>query len=131
MKNKCVLLVDDDTIANFLTRKILEEINLASEIHTAMNGKEALHLFNSYYAGDHSLPDIILLDLNMPIMDGFEFLEAFQHLNLPKKDTVKIIIVTSSFSAQDKARAEGLGISQFLNKPLTPEGLLEAIQFLN
>jgi CheY-like chemotaxis protein len=74
-----VLLVDDDKIFNLLSRKTLGNMDFIEEIHTALNGKEAIDLINDYFQGSKTLPDIILLDLNMPIMDGFGFIEALKN----------------------------------------------------
>lgn len=126
MKN--ILLVDDDNIFNFLNTKLLRQAGIADEIHAALNGKEAIDLLNNYYMGSRALPDVILLDLNMPVMDGFSFLEAFKKLNLPRKNNVSIIIVTSSDNPKDMAKAKQLGITQFLTKPLSKEMLLNALQ---
>lgn len=127
MKN--ILLVDDDNIFNFLNTKLLEASGIASEIHTAGNGQEALDLLNNYFTGTTSLPDVILLDLNMPVMDGFGFLEAFKKLNLPRKERVSIIIVTSSEDPKDMARAKQLGITSYLTKPVSRDALLRALDF--
>lgn len=126
MKN--VLLVDDDQIFNFLSTKTLERMGLANEIHVALNGKEALQLLNNYYQGSMSVPDVILLDLNMPIMDGFGFLEAFKRLSLPKMDRIKIVIVSSSQDPRDIQRARELGVEHYLSKPLTEEKLRAVLE---
>ena len=126
MKN--ILLVYDDNIFNFLNTKLLRQSGIANDIHTAINGKEAIDLLNNYYMGASALPDVILLDLNMPVMDGFSFLEAFKKLNLPRKEKVSIIIVTSSDNPKDMARAKQLGITQYLTKPLSKETLLNALR---
>lgn len=127
MKN--VLLVDDDSIFQFLGKSILGRLGIPKdEVHTALNGEQALNLFNDYYAGTQALPDVILLDLNMPVMDGFGFLEAFRRLNIPNKDQVKIIIVTSSASPDDVNRAMKLGATQYLTKPLKEDMLRTALQ---
>jgi CheY-like chemotaxis protein len=124
MKN--VLLVDDDNIANFLSTKTLERMGYANQIDTALNGQEALSLFNEYYQGTRQLPDLILLDINMPIMDGFEFLEAFRKLRLPRIEEVRVVIVTTSIHPNDLERAKALGVKHYLTKPLTPELLFNA-----
>jgi CheY-like chemotaxis protein len=125
MKN--VLLVDDDIVFTFLNKKVIASLDFINEIDTAQNGQQAIDLLNNYSKGARRLPDIILLDLNMPIMDGFGFLEAFKDLNLPSKDKMKIIIVTSSIHPEDIQRAKDYGVTSYLTKPLREEGLLAEI----
>ncbi|MFZ6010628.1 MAG: response regulator [Bacteroidota bacterium] len=129
MKN--VLLVDDDQICNLLSSKTLERMGFAEGIQTALNGKEAINLLNAFLQNSHAMPDVILLDLNMPIMDGFDFLEAFKKLNLPHKENVKIIIVTSSSSPNDMFKAKQLGVDHYLTKPLSEEGLRRVLDARN
>lgn len=126
MKN--ILLVDDDDVFNFISKKLLQRTGIASEINTALNGEEALGLLNKYYMGKSALPDVILLDLNMPVMDGFSFLEAYKKISLPWNKNVCIIIVTSSINPADVLKAEKLGVTRYLSKPLSEETLLDAIQ---
>lgn len=122
-----VLLIDDDDICNFINKTTLEHLGIISSIHSALNGQQALNLFNEYYQGLKILPDIILLDLDMPFMDGFGFLEAFKRLKLPRQEQVKIIILTSSNNPEDKKRAQSFGIAGYLNKPLKEKEILELI----
>jgi CheY-like chemotaxis protein len=126
MKN--VLIVDDDSVYNFLSTKTLQTMGFVNDIHTALNGQQALDLFGEYYSGTKHLPDFILLDLSMPIMDGFGFLEAFRRLDLPNKENVKIIIVTSSNDPRDVARAKAFGVTQYLSKPITEASLRSALE---
>lgn len=126
MKN--ILLVDDDNVFNFINTKLLERAGVANEINTALNGEEALGLLNKYHMGKSALPDVILLDLNMPVMDGFSFLEAYKKISLPWKKNICIIIVTSSINAADRLKAKKLGITRYLSKPLSEETLLDALQ---
>ena len=125
MKN--VLVVDDDEIFNFLSKKTLEKMAIAKDVHTALNGRDALDLLNNYYQGSLSAPDVILLDLNMPILDGFGFMEAFKKLKLPNKEKIKIIVVSSSQDPNDIRRSMELGASQYISKPLTEESLRIAL----
>jgi CheY-like chemotaxis protein len=127
MNFKNLLLVDDDSVFTFLNRKILEKLGITAAIDTAPNGQEALDLINSGYVKTSSLPDVILLDLNMPVMDGFSFIEEFRRLNLNGHDNVEIIIVTSSEDTRDLERAKELGIEQVLTKPLTDQALRTAL----
>jgi CheY-like chemotaxis protein len=125
---KNILLVDDDEIFNFLNRRTLEGLGMTNDIHTALNGQEALKLFNEYSMGSKALPDIVLLDLNMPIMDGFQFIEMLGKLDIPRKEAVKIIIVTSSQDPKDVLRAQKLGIEYFLTKPITEDDIRGALK---
>jgi CheY-like chemotaxis protein len=129
---KKVLLVDDDQVCNLISKKTLQRMGIVNEIHTALNGEEAINLLNDYFQGALSLPDVILLDLNMPIMDGFTFIEAFKKLNIPNKDSMRIVIVSSSQNPNDVRKAKEMGISVFLTKPVTETNLRTAFEdFIN
>jgi CheY-like chemotaxis protein len=125
---KKALLVDDDSICNFLNTKMLQRLGFMNDIHTASNGREALELLSEYSERSKDFPDVILLDLNMPVMDGFAFLEAFQKLQLENINKIKIIIATSSNNPQDISRAKQMGISRYLTKPLQEESLSKALE---
>ncbi|HYC83850.1 MAG TPA: response regulator [Chryseosolibacter sp.] len=86
------LLVDDDEIFNMLNRKLLEKMGIAKNVRTANNGKEAMLLFQQHYVKNDVTPDFIFLDLNMPVMDGFEFLKQFQKMSSHGGST-KVVIV--------------------------------------
>lgn len=124
---KNILLVDDDQVFNFINQKVLKNMDIADEIHTALNGKEALDLLNGYLSGSRAIPDVIFLDLNMPIMDGFAFLEAFKRLNMPHKSKVSIVIVTSSTDPKDIERAKAFGIDHYLTKPIKEADIRTAL----
>lgn len=126
MMQKNILLVDDDSIANFLIERIVQSTGLAKKIDKALNGKEALKVFTETSGG--SLPEVVLLDLNMPIMNGFEFIQAYRNLQFKEKDHVLIILVTSSNNPSDIEKARELGIKYYLTKPIsadTIKGILE------
>lgn len=129
---KKVLLVDDDQVCNLISKKTLQRMGIVNEVHTALNGEEAINLLNDYFQGALSLPDVILLDLNMPIMDGFSFIEAFKKLNIPNKDSMRIVIVSSSQNPNDVRKAKEMGITAFLTKPVTETNLRTAFEdFIN
>ena len=121
MKN--VLLVDDDKICNFVSEKMLEMLGFEIDVRTALNGREALTLLNDYS------PDIILLDLDMPIMNGFGFLEEFRNLDLPNKESVQIVIISSSDNPKDIANARRNGVDKYLVKPIEVASLRAALEF--
>jgi CheY-like chemotaxis protein len=121
MLQKNILLVDDDSIANFLIEKIVQSTGLARNIFKALNGKEALQVFKDHSNGSLPVPEVVLLDLNMPIMNGFEFLQAYNQLKFRNKDHVLIILVTSSNNPSDIEKAKQLGIKYYLTKPISAE----------
>jgi CheY-like chemotaxis protein len=121
MEKKHVLLVDDDIIFQMLGAKALHRVGVKDTgIRQASNGKQALELLK-----DLTLPrpDVILLDLNMPVMNGFEFLEEFNKLSPDEKNDTKVVIVTSSESDTDIKKARALGAAAYLIKPLKDEKL--------
>lgn len=124
---KKVLIVDDDPIFNFLHTRMLSLGGLAKEVHTALNGQQALDLVNGYFSGTAALPDAILLDLTMPELDGFGFLEAFRKLKVPGMERVNIVVITSSINPKDMERVKELGITKYLIKPITLEKLKDAL----
>ncbi len=122
-----ILLVDDSEIDTLINERVLSSLGLVKKFHKASNGKEALKILDQYKEGVHEVPDIILLDLNMPVMDGFQFIETFQRLDFPNKERIRIIIVTSSSSRTDKDRVKDLGIRHYLTKPLDIEAVKSII----
>lgn len=116
---KNILLVDDDKIFNFLNEKTITSLGLANEISFASNGQQALELLELYRSGKMKMPDIIFLDLDMPIMNGYEFLEEFAKIELPNKNAITIVVLTSSADPRDLTRTKELGIKYYYNKPLS------------
>ncbi len=123
MLQKDVLVVDDDSIANFLIERIVQSTGLARNISKALNGREALEVIKSRHEDPGSFPDVILLDLNMPLMNGFEFIKAYRELEIDGTDEVLIILVTSSNDPSDIQRAKDLGIKYYLTKPLSADAI--------
>ncbi|TSD63891.1 response regulator [Inquilinus sp. KBS0705] len=117
--NTC-LLIDDNYIDNFVTRKILENGHFAQTIIVKQSPHEALDALR-----DGSIkPDVIFLDIRMPQMSGFEFLDEFEHIDMGKE--VKIFMLSSSLDPADMRRSsDNKYIAQFVHKPLTHEALEE------
>lgn len=124
---KKIMLVDDDCMFILIHRRMLELSGITAEIQTASSGKEALELLLESEKAKDALPDVILLDLTMPGMDGFEFLANLEKLHIPEADKMKIIIVTSSADPRDKARLTRFKIENYLQKPVQREVLLDSI----
>jgi CheY-like chemotaxis protein len=114
---KRVLLVDDDPVCNLICSKFLEALNTSVQSSIALNGRQALDFLMDYRR--HPLPDIILLDLNMPVMGGFEFLNAFRELRIPGQAKVKIVILSSSDDPVDIRRASEMGVHHYITKPVS------------
>ena len=127
-KYNYILLIDDNELDNFINQKTIEATNFAKKIYVnsaSKNALEFLHNIEISNTKEHNLfPEIIFVDINMPMIDGFQFIEKFIETYPEKLNTIKLALLTSSLNGQDKERA--MAISKkilFLNKPLTPETL--------
>jgi CheY-like chemotaxis protein len=121
-----ILLIDDDEIANFYNQLIIEEMQIANNIVVKTNGAEALRfLEDQCFLGDqsskHLCPEIIFLDVNMPVMNGLEFLEELNRKNYHHICSACVVMLTSSNNTRDLEAAQKLGIRAYMNKPLTEE----------
>lgn len=108
MKKKLnhILLVDDDKDCNFFHQRLINKMDCVEKLHITKDGKEALDFLNSTENGKHTAPDIIFLDLNMPRMTGWEFLEEYEKLEKEKKAKVVIIMLATALSNGDGERVE-------------------------
>ncbi|GGK78087.1 response regulator [Rufibacter glacialis] len=116
-KLKSILLIEDDEITNFLNQTVIEETGIAEEVIVALNGMEGL----SYLQGLQSpeaFPSLILLDINMPVLDGFSFIEEYKRLPLVEETSTKIVVLSTSGNASDINQMRSLGITTSLLKPL-------------
>lgn len=117
-----VALIDDDEIVKFIGSKVIESSNLVNRIKTFSNGEEAINFLKSNSKNLDLLPEIILLDLNMPIMDGFEFLEKYIMLKPKLGKKIAIYVVSSSISPTDTERINQISeVSDYIIKPITKE----------
>jgi len=125
-KYKSVLLVDDSYIDNLINRKILDNGNFAQSITVIESPKEAFNYIKDLYLEGKELPEVIFLDLRMPVMNGFEFLKALTVLPELGPDKIKIYVLTSSLDPKDIRRVkENHMVSKFIGKPLTNQILQE------
>ncbi|MCY7360245.1 MAG: response regulator [Rudanella sp.] len=128
MKKKlnCVLLVDDDADDNYFHQIVIDEMNITERIEVALDGVEALNFLKKE---NLTYPDIIFLDVNMPKMNGWEFMEAYKELRADQKVKVVVVMLSTSENPEDKKRAGQFSeIVGFSSKPLTEEmlnGILE------
>jgi CheY-like chemotaxis protein len=126
-KLSSILLVDDDKITNFLNQLLLNDLGVAQQVLTAENGQEALRIIQEQ-CESNDCPALILLDVNMPVMNGFEFLEAYHELSYPHKQSTIVVMLTTSLHPRDVKRLTGMPIQGFLNKPLTKVMIQELMQ---
>ena len=126
---KTLTLVDDDDIFVFLTTKIIEQTNLVDLIKVFGNGLDAINFLKENKNNVDALPDIILLDLSMPIMNGWQFLEKYNKLNPTIGKKITIYICSSSISPDDITRAKTISeVSDYIIKPITKDKLIDLIK---
>ena len=125
-KFKSILLIDDNVADNRFNQIILEEMDVADNIQIAESGEDALNILSG---SDASSPDLILLDINMPKMNGWEFLEAYKKLNLQPDKKETIIVLSTSKNPEDRKKAEAISsVAEFDIKPLTPAMLKKILE---
>jgi len=121
-KFKSILLIDDDKATNYIHSLYLNEWDCTENIYTALNGQEALDFLKSNEEFQANKPSLILLDINMPVMNGFEFMEKYKTLDEDLKATIVVVMLTSSLHEADQERASQLDdLRSFMHKPLSKE----------
>jgi CheY-like chemotaxis protein len=129
MKRKLhsILLVEDDEATNFISQMVIKKMDCAEDVHVAWNGADALEYLKQCKHTGNPRPELILLDINMPGLNGWDFLEEYHQLNEEEKGKVVVVMLTTSMNPDDHKRArEHPDVSGFRNKPLTT-GLMEDI----
>ncbi|WP_400190961.1 response regulator [Hymenobacter sp. B81] len=118
-KLACILLVDDDPTTNYLHQLLLRRLDVADQLLVALNGQEALDVLQTQApTASAENPVLVLLDVKMPVLDGFGFLEAYAQLP-PERQQAVVVMLTTSLHPQDMARMRQSLIAGFFNKPLT------------
>jgi len=113
-------VIDDDDIYTFTVKRIIDNSKLAEKTLFFANGKLALDFFNQYLYELASLPDLILLDINMPVLDGWQFMDEFIKLSPLINKRIVVYIVSSSIDQADFNKAKGYEqISDFIVKPIS------------
>lgn len=124
MKKKAIWLIDDDPIYKIVMKKIIDKLGLLDSTTTFSNGKEALTAFELAIQNQNGIPDLILLDIEMPIMDGWEFMYEIQNIDKENIKNTQIYICSSSIASDDKDQAQkNCLISGYMSKPIKIEDL--------
>ena len=129
----CVLLIDDDLATNFIHTKIIEKASIGAVVKAITNVREALEFltFSGAYQNSNKIlrPGLILLDINMPGLNGWDFMEAYHQLDQSMKAKAVVVMVSTSLNPDDENKAlNDKEIVSFLSKPIRHEKLAEIVE---
>lgn len=128
MRALTTYIVDDDNIYQFMASKTIKMTNMVDEIKTFPNGKSAVDYILTHSEDYETLPDVIFLDINMPVMNGWEFLEEFHRIKSILKKDIKVCMVSSSIDEVDIRRAEeNEDVYKFMSKPVKQQKFQEVL----
>ena len=130
-----ILFIDDDEITCFLNKSIVEEMQIADNIFCLEDEQKALDFLklqcSHKNAGEEACPELVFLDLNMPFLNAFEFLESLELYPEIDINRLFIVLLTSSWHSRDLEKAKNYKIKGYLNKPLTQEKLHDIVALFN
>lgn len=125
---KRIWIIDDDELFIMITRNNIRKSGIPVITEDFKNGKDSLNVLKERVLSGENIPNIILLDLNMPLLDGWEFLDEFKHMPDESRRGIKIYICTSSIDPKDLKRAETISdVTSFLEKPVNTEVVLKIV----
>ncbi|RAJ11570.1 response regulator [Arenibacter echinorum] len=128
MNDLSFFLIDDDEIFQFIMKNTIAEISPDIKIKFFSDGEKGMDFLKQNLGAATNLPDIILLDVNMPFMDGWEFLKEYKSLQTQIKKDINIYLLTSSNNPNDIAMAREISeLSGYLVKPISKEGIKSLI----
>jgi CheY-like chemotaxis protein len=120
-----ICVIDDDEIYQFIIKKEIESTKLFDKIITFSNGEDAINFFQNLSENSKELPDVILLDINMPVLDGWQFLDEYALLKPRLTKKIIIYLVTSSVDERDMEHTKKINeISDYIVKPVTRQKLI-------
>lgn len=133
-KLKSILLIDDREDCNYMHKMVIDDMDCAESIEIAYNGKQAIDFLKENAEKALSQPEIIFLDLNMPVMDGWEFLEEYHKIKKEIKNDPILVMLTTSLNPKDQERAaQNKDVKEYVTKFLDEESLSKIIKkyFIN
>ena len=127
-KSPVIAVIDDDSVYQFTASRTLKATNRDYQILQFPNGQEALNFLNSNTQTPEQVPDIIFLDINMPITDGWKFLEEFRKLKTAIQKEIRIYMVSSSIDPRDHDRAKSIEeVTDYVEKPISLDKFSEVL----
>ena len=121
-------IIDDDPIFVYGTKRIIKEVDFAESILVYSNGQEALDGLTKICVAKEPLPDVIFLDLNMPVLNGWEFLNEFKNCQSKRSKSITIYIISSSVDPRDLVRVKDYDqVDNYILKPITPDDLAKIL----
>lgn len=128
-----VLLIDDSEATNYMNQYFFTKLDACEEIVVCQNGQDGLDYLSAIpeekWATD--IPELIMLDIKMPVMDGFQFLDRYEQFPAEMRNSVITVLLTTSMSIPDRVKASNYeSVKSFLNKPLTVNQLKEMLENL-
>jgi two-component system chemotaxis response regulator CheY len=122
LSTNTVFIIDDDPIHQRIAQIMISKNQIYDGFFSYTEADKALEFLKANSDDQEKLPDVILLDLNMPVVDGWKFLEAFEVIKKDLKKTIRVFIVTSSVDEKDIVRSKLFSsVKGFISKPLTPD----------
>lgn len=126
---KCVLLIDDDKATNFFNQRVVSKHQCYDQVYTVQSGAAALNYLKEANSNKAAKPDLIFLDINMPAMNGWEFLTEYAKLNASFTEGIKVILLSTSSHLDDISKSmQNHKVVDFINKPLSLPVLDKVLQ---
>jgi CheY-like chemotaxis protein len=119
-----ILIIDDDEINNFIAAKLIKKVESKSIVNTCLNGLEGIDYLKGLLNNQEQIPDVIFLDINMPVKNGWEFLDEYENFKSSIQKEINIYMLSSSVYNDDIKKSETYSdVKRFISKPLTLEKL--------
>jgi CheY-like chemotaxis protein len=127
----CILLIDDDPISNLVTEELLKQLYFTDQVKHVLSAEEGLDFIDRFYNERKCYPELILIDIKMPGIDGFKFVEILNSKSASQDDTFKISALTSSSDPGDMELMARLGVDHYIVKPLNTKKVKELLSAIN
>jgi two-component SAPR family response regulator len=126
-KFNCLILIDDEKTSSCINYQLLKKLSLPESISIFSNEEEVYYFLKNWVSRNKGLPELILLDIDLPMLDEIESIERYRNFNSKNKEQVKILALKPSFALQTSERIQEFEVTHFLNKLLTSEKLNEIL----